>query len=288
MKTKKRKTNKTVYDIVTEQIITKLEAGTVPWRKPWKNGGAIRWSVNEPYRGINTILLEPGEYASKKQIEAAGGKIKKEEFGNYHICVYWLWKKFKEEYEDGEEHTKRFAKPFYYKVWEINKQCTGLQSKRETATFNHDPIEEADRIYKGYQEPEYFFQAQEATYTPFFDRVSCPPMKHFEEPAEFYSVLFHEMAHSTGHKDRLAREGVTGEIRFGSETYSKEELVAEMTAAMLCGVAGIEVKTIDNSASYIDSWIRQLKKDKKLVVQAAQQAQKAADYIQGVEYEKAE
>jgi antirestriction protein ArdC len=94
----------------------------------------------------------------------------------------------------------------------------------------------------------------------------------------FYSVLFHELGHSTGHKSRLARKDFC-EASFGSETYSKEELVAEMTAAFLCGVNQIELKTIDNSAAYIKSWLKKLKDDPKMVVLAAAQAQKAADYI---------
>ena len=95
------------------------------------------------------------------------------------------------------------------------------------------------------------------------------------------------MVHSTGHQNRLARPGITTQgVAFGDEVYSKEELVAEMGAAMLCGMAGIDNSTIENSASYIDSWLRALKKDSRLVLQAAAQAQKAADYILGETKEK--
>lgn len=93
--------------------------------------------------------------------------------------------------------------------------------------------------------------------------------------------MFHEMVHSTGYESRLNRDGVTGTHKFGSEDYSKEELVAEMGTAMLCGVAGIDNSTIENSASYIQSWLRQLKNDKKLVILASSKAQKAVDYILG-------
>jgi antirestriction protein ArdC len=93
--------------------------------------------------------------------------------------------------------------------------------------------------------------------------------------------LFHELTHSTGHASRVGREGIEQLNTFGSECYSKEELVAEMGAAMLCGVAGIEQSTIANSAAYLKSWIARLKSDSKLVVSAASAAQKAADYVLG-------
>lgn len=116
------------------------------------------------------------------------------------------------------------------------------------------------------------------------DRVSVPPMKDCRKAEEYYSVLFHELIHSTGHKSRLGRKGITQNgVSFGDEVYSREELVAEIGAAMLCGVAGIENVTIENNASYIQSWLRVLKEDSKLIVYAAVQAQKAADYISTAE-----
>lgn len=110
-------------------------------------------------------------------------------------------------------------------------------------------------------------------------------MKDFENVHEYYSTLFHEIVHSTGHESRLARDGIVKYNGFGSESYSKEELVAELGASMLCGVCGIDNHTIDNSASYIQSWLRALKNDKKLIVTASQQAQKACDYIQGIQFD---
>ncbi|MCM3791290.1 zincin-like metallopeptidase domain-containing protein [Domibacillus indicus] len=160
------------------------------------------------------------------------------------------------------------------------KQAEGLQSKRETETFEHDPIESAQQIVDGYTDsPVIRHHSGRAVYFPKLDRVSVPPIKDYRKAEKYYSVLFHEMIHSTGHQRRLARKGITQSgVSFGDETYSKEELVAEIGAAMLCGVAGIENTTIENSASYIESWLRVLKEDSKLIVYAAAQAQKAADY----------
>ena len=271
-----------VYEIVTNKIVEQLEKGVIPWRKPWTNANAVNWKTQKAYRGINTMLLEPGEYATFKQIAEAGGKVKKD--AKSHIVVFWKW--LEKENEEGKKEKIPFLK--YYRVFEINTQVEGLQSKRETDTFDHDPIEKAEDIYKGYiNSPDYTFLPGQAVYYPSLDKINCPPIEDFKVAEEFYSVLFHEMVHSTGHQSRLKRSGITAKaIAFGDEVYSKEELVAEMGAAMLCGVAGIDNHTIENSASYIQSWLRELKDDKRLVVQAAAQAQKASDYILGVKHQE--
>lgn len=269
-----------VYEIITEKIIEKLENGVVPWRKPWISGGAVNWKTQKPYRGINIFLLDAGEYATFKQIQEAGGKIKKGE--KSHIVVFWKWLE-KEDEESGEVQKIPYLR--YYRVFEINTQVEGLKSKREEMTFNHNHIEKAEEIYKGYiNSPDYTFYSGQAVYYPIVDKINCPPIKDFPKVEEYYCTLFHEMVHSTGHKSRLARPGVTTQnVAFGDEIYSKEELVAEVGAAMLCSVAGIDNSTIDNSASYIQSWLRALKEDNRLIVTAAAQAQKAADYILGKE-----
>ena len=269
---------KNVYEIVTEKIIRQLEQGVIPWRQPWINGGAVNWKTQKAYRGINAFLLEPGEYATFNQIQEAGGKVKKG--ASSHIVVFWKWIE-KEDQESGETEKVPFLR--YYRVFHIETQVEGLESKRDATTFDHDPIAEAEAIYKGYlNAPDFTFDSGQAVYSPTFDRINVPPLHDFEMAEEFYSTLFHEMVHSTGHKNRLARPGVTTQrVAFGDEVYSKEELVAEMGAAMLCGVSGIDNSTIKNSASYIQSWLRSLKEDHRLVVQAAAQAQKASDYILG-------
>lgn len=272
-----------VYEIVTERIMKELEKGIVPWRKPWTSGSmAVSWKTQKAYRGINVWLLEPGEYATIKQITEAGGKVKKGEKAN--IVVFWKWLE-KEDETTGEKEKIPYLR--YYNVFEINTQCEGMKSKRNMETFDHDPIEEAEKLMKGYMDcPDLRFASGRAFYNKSLDFISVPPMKDYRNHNEYYSTMFHEMVHSTGHERRLKRSGITEIASFGDETYSKEELVAEMGAAMLCGVAGIENSTIENSASYIGSWLRKLQDDKKMVVQAAAQAQKAADYILGVKYDE--
>jgi hypothetical protein len=124
----------------------------VPWRKPWSNANAVNWNTQRPYRGINTFLVEPGEYASKKQILEAGGRIKKEEMKHSHIIVYWLWK---------EKRRKRNMP---------TPSITGfgrLISKNSYEIFYHDPIEKGEEIFKGYvHSPDYTFQSGQAVYYP--------------------------------------------------------------------------------------------------------------------------
>ena len=275
--------NKKVYEMVTNQIIERLEQGVVPWRKPFQSGTAVNWKTQKKYRGINSILLTGGEYATFKQIKEAGGKIKKGE--KSQIVVFWKWL----EYDDEDNEGKKKKVPFlrYYRVFEVNTQVEGLESRRKDITeYDHDPIEKAEEIKDNYfNAPSFSFKPLGAWYKPFEDHINVPPMKEFENIHEFYSTLFHEMIHSTGHKERLNRESVVEMNSFGSQSYSKEELVAEIGASMLCGVAGIDNETIDNSASYIQSWLKALRNDHTLIVKASQQAQKAADHILGIEQE---
>lgn len=265
-----------VYEMVTNKIIEKLEQGVIPWRRPFQSAWAVNWKTQRPYRGINAILLEPGEYATFKQIQEAGGRVKKGEKG--HLVVFWKWIEIEDE-ETGEKKEIPFLR--YYKVFEINTQCEGLKSKRKVKEYHHNPIEEAEKIKNNYRGPLYTELPGKAYYRPSDDVINVPRKEEFESIHEYYSTLFHEMVHSTGHPSRLNRKGIAEISPFGSETYSKEELVAELGASFLCNETGILPKTLDNSAAYIQSWLRVLKNDKTLVVKASQQAQKAVDFILG-------
>ncbi|MEW9673935.1 ArdC family protein [Ammoniphilus sp. 3BR4] len=270
-----------VYEMVTTKIIQLLEQGVIPWRRPWTTrGAAVNWVTQKPYRGINTMLLDPGEYATFNQIKEVGGTVKKG--AKSHLVVFWKWIEV-----ENEETEEREKVPFlrYYNVFEINTQCEGLKSKQKIEAFDHDPISEAEKIKEGYRDcPKMFYKPGQAYYVPSLDVIQIPPLEDYKNSAEYYSTMFHEMVHSTGHYNRLNRPGIEKAVAFGSETYSKEELVAEIGAAMLCSVAGIDNSTIENSVAYIGSWLRKLKDDKKLIVQAAAQAQKAADYILGIDF----
>ena len=121
-----------------------------------------------------------------------------------------------------------------------------------------------------------------AFYSPSLDSVGMPNFETFRSAAGYYATMFHELGHSTGHTSRLNRTTVTQNARFGSETYSREELVAELTSAFLCQTIGLDNSTVENSAAYCQGWLSALKGDSKFIVVAAAQAQRAADYIRGV------
>lgn len=277
--------NKNLYEEITNKIIKKLEDGVVAWRRPYSDANfPVNWNTGKMYRGINMMLLDGGEYATFKQINKAGGKIKKGE--KAHTVVFWKLFDIEDE-STGEE--KKIPMLRTYNVFEINTQVDGLESKREVIEYENEPIDEAKKIVNSYfnnnQSPKYTKIRGVPCYIPSDDRVCMPSIKDFLNSESYYSTFFHEMVHSTGHSDRLKREGVTGKISFGSSNYSKEELIAEIGASMLSVEARIDTVTIDNSASYIDNWLQALRNDKTLIVKAAQKAQKSVDYILNRDFE---
>lgn len=272
--------SKKVYEMVTNQIIEKLEQGTIPWEKPFKSGLAVNYVTQKAYRGINAWLLDGGEYATFKQITEAGGKVKKG--AKSKIVVFWKLLDIEDE-ETGEEAKMPLLR--YYRVFKIGEQTEGIDPKRNTDSYDHNPIEEAESVVKGYKNaPDYTSNSGRAYYAPKLDVVNVPPKEDFKEIEAYYSTFFHEIVHSTGHKSRLNRSGVAEFNGFGTENYSKEELVAELGASMLCATVGIENATLDRSASYIDSWLKALKDDRTMIIGASQQAQKAVDYILDTEF----
>jgi len=234
------------------------------------------------YRGINIFLLAFQGYGSRywltyRQAQALGGNVKKGERGSK--VVFWKIGEYeKENAETAEIETHKSILLRYYTVFNLD-QCDGIKSPE--ADPNIHPIEQCESIVRSMPNPPAFEQDAQACYRPSIDTIGMPARSAFHSAEEYYSTLFHELTHSTGHPSRLSREVIMKHNPFGSEDYSKEELVAEMGAAMLCGVASIESQTLDNSAAYLQTWISRLKSDSRLVVSAAAQAQRAADYILG-------
>ena len=282
---------KSVYEIITERLLEKLEAGTVPWHKPWNaTGGAPRNLISgREYRGVNVFLLGCQAFTSPfwltfNQARSLGGSVRKGERST--PCVLWKWIARKNENtETGEIETKQIPLIRYYSVFNA-EQCDNISHARleakqdEPEPFN--PIESAEAIVSGYPKPPSLTHdgRGSAYYRPATDSIHTPTPETFDSEEHYYSTLFHEMAHSTGHESRLARPGITNPIRHASHEYSQEELVAEMGAAFLLAEAGIDAEgLVDNSASYIQSWLRALRSDAKLVIFAGAQAQKAVDHI---------
>jgi antirestriction protein ArdC len=228
-------------------------------------------------------MLASAGYASPnwvtfKQAQARGGSVRKGEKSTPVI----FWKIDTVEKTDSESGERTRGKRFilrYYNVFNV-EQCDGIAVDSETVSHPFEPIERCESVVGSMPKRPMIEHAENrAFYRPSTDRVNMPRPERFTQPAEYYSTLFHELTHATGHVSRLDRKGITELAAFGSSTYSKEELVAEMGAAFLCGHCGIEQSTLENSAAYIGNWLKRLRDDRTLIVFAAAQAQKAADFI---------
>jgi antirestriction protein ArdC len=275
-----------VYEIVTEKIIKQLESGVAPWRKPWTCQTPANLITQKEYRGLNVFTLASQGFPSRfwltyNQATKLGGRIRKGEKSSPVI----FWNIGDERDTTAQDRAKETSRPFllrYYSVFNLS-QAEGIDIPasllQETRT--NDPIETCEQIVTNMPVPPAFEQSDKAWYSPTNDVVGMPARGLFCSSEEYYVTEFHELAHSTGHAKRLHRENFDNPVSFGSESYSKEELIAEMTAAMLCGIAGIEQQILGNSAAYLKTWIARLKSDSRLLVSAASQAQKAADFIQG-------
>lgn len=280
--------NAAVYQMVTDRIIAQMEAGIIPWLKPWHSTGerAVSRSTGKPYSFINQLLLpRPGEYATFKQINEAGGKVRKGEKSS--TVIFWKQIKVTEKNtETGEPEEKLVPVLRYYQVFNLD-QCENITPKyyREPEPTNADPIEEAEAVITGYVSRsglrfENTSPSNEAYYSPSRDRVVVPMLTQYENPAEYYSTTFHELTHSTGHSSRLNRFTTDRPAAFGSTEYSKEELTAELGSCYLMAHCGINSDTTErNSAGYLQSWLKALKNDKSLIVGAASRAEKAAALI---------
>lgn len=279
-------TKSNVYEMVTSRIIAELEKGIIPWEKPWTGvrSGAFNRISKKPYSIINQMILRhAGEYATFKQWSELGGHIRKGE--KSEMVVFWkIFEKEETNEETGEKEVKKIPMLRYYNVFHIS-QVEGVKPL-EMPFAEVEPIKEADRIITEYVEREHItFEecaSNEAFYSPSRDRVVVPMKEQYKNINEYYSTTFHELTHSTGHKNRLDRLHTGADAAFGSETYSKEELVAEIGSASIMNLLGIETtKTFRNSAAYIQSWLKVLKNDNKFIVSASSKAEKAVNYIIG-------
>lgn len=309
------KVQETMVKIMIDRIEARRAAGedvVAPWRKPWDPATGMPRNLisNKPYRGANVWMTMMAPFASpywvtRNQVKKLGGSIKKAFNADgtptmrskrtrngekeYHASepytpiLFWSFPTPEEKAEG------KFPFCRYYQVWNV-EQVEGIEHSR----LNAEPeavneIEEADAILKGYSEaPEVFHGGARACYMPSSDRVNMPPKAAFDSPEAYYRALFHELAHSTGHRNRLERDGVANPIKYASHAYSEEELIAEMAATMLAGFTGVGSPEHDeNSAAYLDFWLTKMAADPNLLFSAGGASQKAIDHIRGIKWEKA-
>lgn len=278
-----------VYGWITERIVAMLATGVVAWRRPWLlKASAMNLVSGKAYRGINRFSLAVvGEkYTSRywlthKQARDRGGFVRKGE--KSAMVVYYSTSEKKRGGVVVTDSKGRPQKSFflrYSNVFNV-EQCDGIKYPLPDASTNVvDPIDACEDLIGSWSDcPTITHAGDRAFYRFADDTITMPERDTFETAAGYYATLFHEIIHATGHPSRCDRPL---ENSFGSSDYAREELVAEMGSAFLCGIVGIDCKTIDNAASYIANWVRRIKSDDKLVVRAASQGQRAAEYVQGI------
>lgn len=274
------------YQVVTACILEQLEKGVVPWRKPWRTETPTSLASLKPYRGINVLLLASQSHSSRywltfNQAARLGGHVRKGERST--LVTFWKRSPYTTRNEDtGEDETRQGFLLRYYRVFNL-EQTDGIVEKLGlTAASPRVPdLDQCERIVSQMPCRPRMERSNAAWYRPLTDTVGMPDKSLFSSAEEFYSTLFHELGHSTGHPSRVGRDGIENVNAFASESYSKEELIAEMSSAFLCGVAGISPAVVSNSAAYLQSWISRLRGDSRLLISAASAAQKAADFILG-------
>lgn len=284
---------KSVYQIVTDRVLEEMKKGVIPWQRPWHGimDGAVSYETLRPYSFLNQLLLgKPGEWLTWNYIHQHGGSVKK----GAKSGLITFWKTYvagrdedetAEEEKDGKAPEKRWVLR-YYRAYHI-EDVVGIESKLAKiakADRQVEPIDAADKVVQGYigrnrplrLEVE---ASNRACYSPSRDVVTVPLLEQFDLPEQFYGTLFHELGHSTGHPSRLNRnDGMKG--HFGDSDYAKEELVAELTSAMVCDHLELDCeKAFKNTVAYLQNWMQALENDERLIVFAASRAEAAAKYI---------
>lgn len=289
-----------MYEVVTNRIVERLEQGELSWRKPWSSYGLARNYVSrKAYRGINMLLMNffsPHTipyYLTFKQAQELGGFVKKGAKAQQVIYFNVVFKDANGQTIGHEaaaalgDQAKVMKFLRYYNVFNV-EDIEGVAFEIDDLRLQaHEKIERCEQVVEGYPCPPQFSSSDgaKAFYLPALDLVNVPPIEQFESAEFYYSTLFHELVHSTGHAKRLGREELVVPNLFGSAPYSQEELVAELGASFLCGLTGIDREPlVENSAAYVQGWLKKLKDDKQFIFKAAAGAQKAVDYIVGGDF----
>lgn len=291
-----KKATKSVPEIVTERILAQLAQAIeskqlAPWQMPWTQSGRPLRHDGTPYRGINNYLLMGGRHIPQKQLAdlmAKDDTVQLKNGAQYDIAVYYPFKTIKETDDStGEEVERRIRlKPMYHRVMNVS-WIEGLPECYYEKVYEQKGIENVDLFIDEFTKREHLdFRAlpqNNAYYSPAQDLVRVPEMKQFKNINEYYSTCFHELGHATGHPTRLARFKENDEVIFGNETYSLEELVAEMSAAMLLAECDIVCEETErNTIAYLKGWHARLQSEPNWMLMAAAKAQDVFDFVLGI------
>lgn len=288
-----KKSTRDLYVEVTQRIVAALEQGVRPWSCPWqqnqgRQAGRPTRHNGEAYRGVNVLLLwataqergfQANTWLTYKQAEALGAQVRRGERGTMVVYAGKQMPAARDEDADGQarEQGKAFSFLRSYTVFNV-EQVDGLPVV-EVPPGPVQPLVTPD------QKTEAFFSATgarfvhgggRAFYSPSTDHIQLPEPSAFKDAAAYTATKAHELAHWTGHSQRLAREFGR---RFGDAAYAVEELVAELCAAFICAELQIGAEPREDHASYLAAWLQVLKADSRAIFTAAAQAQQAADYL---------
>jgi antirestriction protein ArdC len=285
-----------VEEIITNKIIEQLQKGVVPWCKPWRETKGMvpkNLITKKEYHGVNRLLLGMHGYSfpfwiTFNQVKAINASVKKGEKAT--PVIYWNVSEHEKIEADGSTKKHKTMILRYYNVFNV-EQCEGIKPEKIPLLpvigelTEPETIDQCEGIVSNMPEkPPVIYGGNEAYYQPSLDTVNIPDRSTFRSKELFYSTLFHELVHATGHQKRCNRKGVTGSegnyTVFGSPAYAKEELTAEIGATFLCHHSQIDnEKTFDNSVAYCQSWLKRLQDDSKLIIYASANAEKAVNYI---------
>jgi antirestriction protein ArdC len=275
-----------VYQMVTDRVIAALEAGQIAWRKPWHAAYGLprNYVRSRAYTGINAFLLHlvggTPFFLTFRQAKELGGNIRK---GAKGMPVIYYNVTTRTDKQTGEEEKTPFIK--YYTVFSVEDvEGVDIVLPEQPQDRAHEPLAAAEALVANWANcPRIEYGGAHAYYAPGPDFVNVPRPETFTSGEAYYSTLFHELTHATGHPSRLDRPDLAEALRpRGHAGYAREELTAEMGAAFLCGHSGLDpTATLENTAAYLQLWLKQLRGDKKLLMQAASRAPRAAEMILG-------
>ena len=273
-----------IYQEVTNTMIAQLEAGPAAWRKSWtsqvSDGMPIR-SCGTPYQGVNVLILwiaqavaghTSNQWMTYKQAVAKKAQVRKGQKGTHIVFTSTFTRENK---QTGLDETVPFLKS--YTVFNTD-QIDGLPVIEKVERDPIAAVAHADEYFAA-TGADIRHGGSRAFYVPSADHIQMPNRDDFKCSVSYYGTLAHETIHWTGHADRLARELNT--CRFGNEAYAFEELVAELGAAFVTAKLALEMTPREDHASYVASWLKVLKGDKKAIFKAATLAQKASVYLDG-------
>ncbi len=285
-----------IYQKVTDRIIADLESGELTWLKPWSAGNTegrimkpLRYN-GRPYNGINVLMLWGASvqagylspfWMTFRQAKEQGAHVRKGERGSLVVYANTITKT--EEQENGTEEERVIPIMKGYSVFNV-EQIEGLPAhyyaKREPVIDPAQRITHAEEFFAA-TGAEIRHGGNSAHYSGASDHVQMPVFESFHSAEAYYATLAHELTHWTKHKSRLDRD--FGRKTWGDEGYAREELVAELGAAFLCADLALTPEPGTDHAAYIQNWLKVLRNDKRAIFAAAAHAQRAADYLQGLQ-----